>query len=163
MSLDARFTDEDLREDATRWQDFGFFFQNCREYLGSLDIGITPKLLAKAEDVARRLQNLARVFDGAGVDLGSRVGRVIDIWQRMQCQIVYAPDNATPRADGSYVSKLLPPAAAAEATEGGSAADAPAADAPASSPAPAPAAVESATGDAAAAAAPEPRKRRRFE
>ena len=27
MSLDARFTDEDLREDATRWQDFGFFFQ----------------------------------------------------------------------------------------------------------------------------------------
>ena len=41
----------------------------------------TSPLPPQAEDVARRLNNLAALFDGDGVDLASRVGRVIDIWQ----------------------------------------------------------------------------------
>ena len=44
----GRFASEELREDASRWQDFGFFFQNCREYLGNLDIGVPARVLTKA-------------------------------------------------------------------------------------------------------------------
>ena len=48
----GRFTSEELREDASRWQDFGFFFQNCREYLGNLDIGVPARVLTKARVLA---------------------------------------------------------------------------------------------------------------
>mmetsp|Transcript_3604 Transcript_3604/g.14035 ORF Transcript_3604/g.14035 Transcript_3604/m.14035 type:complete len:218 (-) Transcript_3604:65-718(-) len=92
--------------EASRWLDFGFFFQNCREYLGHVDIGLPLAVLAKAEDVARRLRNLEAVFEGAGVAMAARVGRVIDVWQALQSRMAAAP-GAIDRLDlSTYVSKL---------------------------------------------------------
>jgi len=63
-------------------------------------------VLAKAEDVARRLRNLEAVFEGAGVAMAARVGRVIDVWQALQSRMAAAP-GAIDRLDlSTYVSKL---------------------------------------------------------
>lgn len=96
--MDAMFDDAALLDDPSRWMDFGFFFQNCREYLGHLDLGLPADLLVKAEDVARRLKNLELVFDGDGVNVAARVGRVLDAWRSLQQHIAAAP-GALPRID----------------------------------------------------------------
>jgi hypothetical protein len=90
--------------------DFGFFIQNCREYLGHVDVGLPLELLARADDVARRLRNLDRVFAGAGVDVAVRVGRVLAVWHDHQLRISTA-DGALPRVDPNYVSLLDGPGA----------------------------------------------------
>ena len=38
--MDSMFDDDSLCEEAARWEDFGYFIQNCREYLGHVDIGL---------------------------------------------------------------------------------------------------------------------------
>lgn len=104
--MDAMFDDGALLDDPSRWMDFGFFFQNCREYLGHLDLGLPTDLLAKAEDVARRLKNLELVFDGEGVNVAARVGRVLDVWRTLQQHIAAAP-GALPRIDlGAFRSVI---------------------------------------------------------
>ncbi|KAJ8603066.1 hypothetical protein CTAYLR_006661 [Chrysophaeum taylorii] len=104
--MDAMFDDERPRDEPERWMDFGFFVQNCREYLGHVDIGLPLETLAKAQDVARRLQNLEIVFEGAGVATAARVGRVLDVWQTLQHRMSASP-GALPRVDlASYVSVL---------------------------------------------------------
>ena len=65
--MDSMFDDDALCEDAARWEDFGYFIQNCREYLGHVDIGLPLALLDRADDCARKLGNLDKVFEGAGV------------------------------------------------------------------------------------------------
>jgi len=81
-----RVFDEDP-DDASRWLDYGFFFQNCREYLGHVDIGLPPALLTKADDTARKLRNLDAVFSGAGIAVAVRVGKVLDVWQSLQTRM----------------------------------------------------------------------------
>ena len=53
--MDSMFDDDALCEDAARWEDFGYFIQNCREYLGHVDIGLPLALLDRADDCARKL------------------------------------------------------------------------------------------------------------
>ena len=88
--LEAVFEDDAVIAEPSRWMDFGFFFQNCREYLGHVDIGLPTSLLAKADDVARKLKNLEAVFEGPGVAVAARVGRVLDVWQALQFRMAHA-------------------------------------------------------------------------
>mmetsp|Transcript_19114 Transcript_19114/g.24799 ORF Transcript_19114/g.24799 Transcript_19114/m.24799 type:complete len:123 (-) Transcript_19114:372-740(-) len=86
--------------------DFGFFFQNCREYLGHLDIGLPLQLLTQTDDLSRRLRNLELVFDGPGILTAARLGRVMNLWQSLQARMAAAP-GALPRIDlSTYVSLL---------------------------------------------------------
>mmetsp|Transcript_28958 Transcript_28958/g.86444 ORF Transcript_28958/g.86444 Transcript_28958/m.86444 type:complete len:191 (-) Transcript_28958:32-604(-) len=103
--MDAMFEEDALADDAQRWMDFGFFIQNCREYLGHVDVGLPFHLLDKAEDVARRLQNLEAVFEGAGVDCAGRVGRVLGVWHGLQFAMA-SQEDALPRVPEAYVSCL---------------------------------------------------------
>jgi hypothetical protein len=103
--MDAMFDDDALASDDQRWMDFGFFIQNCREYLGHVDVGLPFDLLDKAEDVARRLQNLEAVFEGAGVACAGRVGRVLGVWHGLQFAMA-SQEDALPRVDADYVSCL---------------------------------------------------------
>ncbi|KAJ1458260.1 protein-tyrosine phosphatase-like protein [Pelagophyceae sp. CCMP2097] len=150
--MDSMFNDDALCDDAARWLDYGFFFQNCREYLGHVDIGLPHKLMARVDDVGRRLRNLGLVFDGSGVDMALRVGRVMDVWHGLTARML-AAENAPPRTDAGYVSRLNAPAVAAPA-------EAEAALAPAEAEA-APAAGAAAGADGAAEDA-DRGKRRRF-
>ena len=107
------FKDDSIKDDPQRWMDFGFFIQNCREYLGHIDIGLPWELLDKAEDVARRLQNLGMIFQGRGVVIAVRVGKVLAVWHSLQLQLS-SNSNSLPRIDADYVScldrpDLLPP------------------------------------------------------
>ena len=77
----------------------------CREYLGHIDIGLPIDLLNEAEDVARRLQNLGVVFEGRGVVIAVRVGKVLAVWHSLQQQLSSKID-ALPRTDARYVSYL---------------------------------------------------------
>mmetsp|Transcript_22723 Transcript_22723/g.71144 ORF Transcript_22723/g.71144 Transcript_22723/m.71144 type:complete len:195 (+) Transcript_22723:530-1114(+) len=104
--MEAMFDDADLRDDPARWMDFGFFFQNCREYLGHVDIGLPFDVIHKAQDVARRLKNLELVFEGAGVATASRVGRVLDVWQNLQLRLSSLP-GAMPRVDLAHYASVL--------------------------------------------------------
>ena len=74
--MDRMFDDDALCEDAARWEDFGFFIQNCREYLGHVDIGLPLALLDRADDCSRKLGNLDKVFEGAGVATAGRATRL---------------------------------------------------------------------------------------
>jgi len=104
--LISRMSDDDsIKDDPQRWMDFGFFIQNCREYLGHIDIGLPIDLLNEAEDVARRLQNLGVVFEGRGVVIAVRVGKVLAVWHSLQQQLSSKID-ALPRTDARYVSYL---------------------------------------------------------
>lgn len=89
--MDAMFDDESLTENERRWMDFGFFFQNCREYLGHVDIGLPRAVVDTARDVSRRLQNLELVFQGAGVKMAARVGRVMATFQTLQSHMSALP------------------------------------------------------------------------
>lgn len=108
--VEALFEDAALAGDGERWMDFGFFIQNCREYLGHVDVGLPLALLARADDVARRLRNLDRVFAGAGVDVAVRVGRVLSVFHDHQLRVSTA-DGALPRVDPNYASLLDGPGA----------------------------------------------------
>jgi hypothetical protein len=103
--LENMFDDESLADDAQRWTDFGYFVQNCREYLGHVDVGLPLDLLNMAEDVARKLQNLDQVFDGEGVATAGRVGRVLAVWHELQAGMARSVD-ALPRVDAGYASAL---------------------------------------------------------
>jgi len=103
--MDRMFDDDALCEDASRWEDFGFFIQNCREYLGHVDIGLPLSLLDRADDCSRKLGNLDKVFEGAGVATAGRVGRVLGAWHGLQ-NTMAASETAAPRTDASYVSAL---------------------------------------------------------
>ena len=78
--MSRMFDDDSIKDDPQRWMDFGFFIQNCREYLGHVDIGLPLDLLNMAEDVARRLQNLGMIFEGKGVAIAVRVGQARAMW-----------------------------------------------------------------------------------
>ena len=103
--MDSMFDDDALCEDAARWEDFGYFIQNCREYLGHVDIGLPLSLLDRADDCARKLGNLDKVFEGAGVATAGRVGRVLGAWHGLQSAMA-SSETAVPRTDASYVSAL---------------------------------------------------------
>ena len=103
--MDSMFDDDSLCEEAARWEDFGYFIQNCREYLGHVDIGLPLSLLDRADDCARKLGNLDKVFEGAGVATAGRVGRVLGAWHGLQSAMA-ASENAVQRTDASYVSAL---------------------------------------------------------
>ena len=103
--MDSMFDDDSLCEEAARWEDFGYFIQNCREYLGHVDIGLPLALLDRADDCARKLGNLDKVFEGAGVATAGRVGRVLGAWHGLQSAMA-AAETAVPRTDASYVSAL---------------------------------------------------------
>ncbi len=103
--MDCMFDDDSLCEEAARWEDFGYFIQNCREYLGHVDIGLPLALLDRADDCARKLGNLDKVFEGAGVATAGRVGRVLGAWHGLQSAMA-ASESAVPRTDASYVSAL---------------------------------------------------------
>ena len=103
--MDNMFDDDALCEDAARWEDFGYFIQNCREYLGHVDIGLPLSLLDRADDCARKLGNLDKVFEGAGVATAGRVGRVLGAWHGLQSAMA-AAETAVPRTDAGYVSAL---------------------------------------------------------
>jgi len=104
--LNHIFDDETARLNPSRWMDFGFFFQNCREYLGHLDIGLPLQLLTQTDDLSRRLRNLELVFDGPGILTAARLGRVMNLWQSLQARMAAAP-GALPRIDlSTYVSLL---------------------------------------------------------
>lgn len=80
----AIFEDEQLLEDCEPWRYLGFFFENCRQYLGRIDIPIPKKLLTEADDVGRQLANLAMLFEGDGVELAAKVGQVMQGWVAAQ-------------------------------------------------------------------------------
>ena len=103
--MDCMFDDDSLCEEAARWEDFGYFIQNCREYLGHVDIGLPLSLLDRADDCARKLGNLDKEFEGAGVATAGRVGRVLGAWHGLQSAMA-AAEAAVPRTDASYVSAL---------------------------------------------------------
>ena len=83
------------------WEDFGYFIQNCREYLGHVDIGLPLALLDRAGDCARKLGNLDKVFEGAGVATAGRVGRVLGAWHGARASMA-SSETAVPRTDASY-------------------------------------------------------------
>jgi len=103
--MSRMFDDDSIKDDPQRWMDFGFFIQNCREYLGHVDIGLPLDLLNMAEDVARRLQNLGMIFEGKGVAIAVRVGKVLAVWHNLQQQLSMKPD-ALARVASDYVSHL---------------------------------------------------------
>mmetsp|Transcript_220 Transcript_220/g.815 ORF Transcript_220/g.815 Transcript_220/m.815 type:complete len:219 (+) Transcript_220:502-1158(+) len=109
-ALDLVFDDTStVRDDPSRWLDLGFFFQNCREYLGHVDVGLPLALLAKVDDLARKLKNLDAVFEGPGITTASRLGRLLDVWHNLQLRMAHAK-GALPRLDmDTFVSALAPP------------------------------------------------------
>jgi len=78
--LSQIFEDEQLLEDEAPWRYLGFFFENCRQYLGRIDIPIPKPILVETEDLGRQLANMAMLFEGDGVDLASKVGEVMQGW-----------------------------------------------------------------------------------
>lgn len=86
--------------------DFGFFIQNCREYLGHVDIGLPPPLLDLADDVARHLVNLGRVLEGAGVDVAVRVGKVLKVWRDAQVALITNDPDPPPRVPADYAPRV---------------------------------------------------------
>ena len=96
--MDSMFDDDSLCEEAARWEDFGYFIQNCREYLGHVDIGLPLALLDRADDCARKLGNLDKVFEGAGVATAGRVGRVLGAWHGLQSAMA-ASESTVPRPE----------------------------------------------------------------
>lgn len=82
--ISAIFEDEQLLEDCEPWRYLGFFFENCRQYLGRIDIPIPKKILVEADDTGRQLANIAMLFEGEGVELASKVGQVMQGWVKAQ-------------------------------------------------------------------------------
>ena len=103
--MSRMFDDDTIKDNPQRWMDFGFFIQNCREYLGHIDIGLPLDLLGMAEDVARRLQNLEFIFEGRGIAIAVRVGKVLAVWHSLQLQLSRKP-GALPRIGPNCMSCL---------------------------------------------------------
>jgi len=82
--IEAVFEDEQLLEDEEPWRYLGFFFENCRQYLGRMDVHVPMNVLIEADDVGRQLANIAMLFEGEGVDLASKVGQVMQGWVQAQ-------------------------------------------------------------------------------
>lgn len=82
--IEQIFDDEQLLEDCEPWRYLGFFFENCRQYLGRIDIDIPRSLLAETDDVGRQLSNLDMLYEGEGVELASKVGQVMQGWVAAQ-------------------------------------------------------------------------------
>lgn len=76
--------DEEVLEDAEPWRYLGFFFENCRQYLGRIDVAIPPSILGEADDVGRQLTNLEMIYEGEGVELAAKVGQVMCGWVKAQ-------------------------------------------------------------------------------
>merc|ERR1712166_327327 len=105
------FEDADILEEHAVWRIFGFFFENCHQYLGRCDIGVPDKILVEAEDISRRLKNLNMLFDEEEASLAIRVGAVMYKWvtaqQRLTGQVAdrESPEEICDRIAG-YKSKL---------------------------------------------------------
>jgi hypothetical protein len=82
--MSAIFEDEQLLEDCEPWRYLGFFFENCRQYLGRIDIPIPKTILEEADDIGRQLANLEMLFEGDGVELAAKVGQVMQGWVKAQ-------------------------------------------------------------------------------
>ena len=86
--MSAIFEDEQLLEDQEPWRYLGFFFENCRQYLGRIDIPIPALILAEADDLGRQLANMSMLFEGEGVELASKVGDVMQGWVKAQQRLL---------------------------------------------------------------------------
>jgi hypothetical protein len=73
-------SDPTLLEDSEPWRMLGFFFENIRHHLRIVDIGTTTDTLNRAKDIARRLENMSKLFDGAAVEMAVRVAKSINGW-----------------------------------------------------------------------------------
>jgi len=108
--ISAIFEDEQLLEDCEPWRYLGFFFENCRQYLGRIDIPIPKSVLYEADDVGRQLANIAMLFEGEGVDLASKVGQVMQGWVVAQKRLMgtgIGRDGVI--ADGQSITDLKDP------------------------------------------------------
>jgi len=110
--LSRVFEDADVLAEEAPWRIFGFFFENCHQYLGRCDIGVPGKLLVEAEDISRRLQNLSMLFEEEEVSLAVRVGTVMYKWVTAQQRLTgtkadrESPEEVCDRIAG-YKSKLV--------------------------------------------------------
>eukprot|EP00656_Telonema_subtile_P017315 TRINITY_DN1926_c0_g1_i5.p1 TRINITY_DN1926_c0_g1~~TRINITY_DN1926_c0_g1_i5.p1 ORF type:complete len:269 (+),score=55.18 TRINITY_DN1926_c0_g1_i5:93-899(+) len=61
--IESIMEDFSLLDDTEPWHHLGYFFENCRQYLCRADAGIPPALVSFADDLGRRVQNLAMLFE----------------------------------------------------------------------------------------------------
>jgi len=88
--------DFSLLEDTDPWHHLGYFFENCRQYLCRADAGIPPALVSHADDLARRVANLAMLFEGDGSEIAAKVGEVVANWVVAHHRLLQYPDRPKP-------------------------------------------------------------------